>query len=171
MPTSAPGNRSVGGRNPGPGRWQRGFTLVELLIVIAIVALAASLVALALPDADAARLDEEGARLSALLEMARAESRVSGAAVHWAPRARDEAGVDKSGRAVHFRFVGLSPGTQLPSHWLDPRVSAQVVGASAVLLGPEAILPAQRIVLSLDQRSIELATDGLGPFAVVEAGR
>ena len=41
----------------------RGFTLVELLIVIAIIALSVALISVALPDSDAARLDEEGVRL------------------------------------------------------------------------------------------------------------
>jgi general secretion pathway protein H len=34
-----------------------------------------------------------------------------------------------------------------------------------VLLGPEPILPPQRIVLKRDDRSVMLASDGLGPFA------
>jgi general secretion pathway protein H len=39
------------------------------------------------------------------------------------------------------------------------------MSASTVLLGPEAILPAQRIVLSLGDKRVELVSDGLGPFA------
>jgi hypothetical protein len=38
-----------------------------------------------------------------------------------------------------------------------------------VLLGPEAILPPQRIVLSLGDKRVELASDGLGPFAEPDA--
>ena len=64
-----------------------GFTLIELLIVIAIVALSVGLVALSLRDGQAAQLDEEAVRLAALFEMARAESRASGAPVRWAPTA------------------------------------------------------------------------------------
>jgi prepilin-type N-terminal cleavage/methylation domain-containing protein len=63
----------------------RGFTMIELLMVIAILAIAVSLVTLALPDGEAGRLEEEGARLGALLEMARAEARVSGAACAGCP--------------------------------------------------------------------------------------
>ena len=55
----------------------------------------------------------------------------------------------------------------MPTRWLDPQVSAQVVGGTTLVLGPDAILPAQRIVLRLADRRLELATDGLGPFAVV----
>lgn len=166
MPTSAPGNS---GLPPLQGRWrrvQRGFTLIELLIVLAIIAVGAALVAVALPDGDAARLEEEGARLSALLEMARAEARVSGAAVSWAPRAPSEGLTDLKGAPVHFRFVGLPPSLALPSRWLDERVAAQVVGASALTLGPSAILPPQRVVLSLASQRLELVSDGLGPFVV-----
>jgi general secretion pathway protein H len=73
--------------------------MIELLMVIAILAIAVSLVTLALPDAEAGRLEEEGVRLGALLEMARAEARVSGATVRWVPRRDDQPATD-AGRAA-----------------------------------------------------------------------
>jgi general secretion pathway protein H len=170
MPRSAPGNRRgplrlrlpsglpSGLRTRLRHRRAGGFTLIELLVVVAIVALAAGLIVLALPDPAATRLEQEAARLSVLLEGARAESRSSGAVVRWVP-----AGADS---AEDFRFVGLLPTTQLPTKWLDERVSVQVVGSNVVTLGPDAILAPQRIVLRLDDRRLELATDGLGPFVV-----
>lgn len=170
MPTSAPGSSVLWRPGPCP-RWrcrvaQRGFTLIELLIVLAIIAVGAALVSVALPDGDTSRLEEEGERLSALLEMARAEARVSGAAVSWAPRAPSDGLTDLKGAPVHFRFVGLPASLALPSRWLDERVQAQIVGASALTLGPSAILPPQRVVLSLASQRLELASDGLSPFAV-----
>jgi len=149
-------------------RQASGFTLLELLVVIAVIAVGVSLVVMTLPDADAARLDEEGARLTALLETARAESRTSGVAVWWVPRSAGDSLVGAQGQDQHFQFVGLPKALALPGRWLDARVAAQVVGARAVVLGPEAILPAQRIVLSLGERRLELASDGLGPFSVAE---
>ena len=140
--------------------------MIELLIVIAIIAVGVALVSVALPDSNASRLDEEGERLSALLEMARAESRVTGMPVHWVPRAEGEGLTDLQGAPVHFRFVGLSAALTPHSRWLDARVTAQVVGGRSVVLGPSAILPPQRIVLVLGERRLELASDGLGPFAV-----
>jgi general secretion pathway protein H len=176
MPTSAPGNRAAVILQPGlkglsaPARRRRrgGFTLLELLVVMAVIAVGVSLVVLSLPDRDAARLDEEGARLTALLESARAESRTSGMAVWWVPRSADDNLVGAPGEPERFRFVGLPKAFALPGRWLDDRVSAQVVGAQSIMLGPEAILPAQRIVLTLGERRLELASDGLGPFTIAE---
>jgi len=159
MPISAPGS------SPGPrvALAGRGFTLIELLVVVAIVALSAGVVSLALRDRDTAQLEEEGERLTTLLETARADARVLGAAVYFVPAGEADA---QAVEGAQFRFIGLPSLRKLPTRWLDPRVSAQVVGGTTLVLGPDAILPAQRIVLRLADRRLELATDGLGPFAV-----
>jgi general secretion pathway protein H len=149
----------------------RGFTLIELLVVVALIAIASTVASLALRDPAAMQLEQEAARLAALLEAARAEARASGLRVRWMPSRR---AVGEADRAGGFTFIGLptpadSPAA-LPSHWLNAGVRAQVVGATEVRLGPEPLIGAQRIVLALDERQLVLATDGLGPFRVDEAG-
>jgi general secretion pathway protein H len=162
MPTSVRGNSRAAA---GAGAAWRGFTLIELLVVIVLVAMGGAVVSLALRDRDAARLEEEAARLAALLEAARTEARAAGLAVRWVPApAADAAGVADG--PTGFRFVGLPSAFALPTRWLEPRVSAQVVGGAALVLGPDAILPPQRVVLALDDRRLEIGSDGLGPFAV-----
>ncbi|MBL8342796.1 MAG: prepilin-type N-terminal cleavage/methylation domain-containing protein [Rubrivivax sp.] len=169
-----PSARAFGaGAPPGVARARtaRGFTLIELLVVLVLVAIGAGIVSLALRDPAATKLEEEGARLTALLEAARAESRAAGVPVQWVPaggeeRAAAAAAADSADEAPGFRFVGLPASVAMPTRWLEPRVSAQVVGAKALVLGPDAIVPPQRLVLSLDDRRLEIATDGLAPFAV-----
>jgi general secretion pathway protein H len=134
----------------------RGFTLIELLIVIAIIALTASLVAVSLRDSGTQRLEREGERLALLLETARAESRASGLPVWWIPGTGTE--------AAGFRFVGLSAGQALPSAWLDADIRATVDGGNALQLGPEALIGAQRVLLTLGEQRLAVITDGLGPF-------
>lgn len=159
MPISAPG--SSGGVGPAPGRRHaaRGFTLLELLVVLVIVAMISSVVVLSLRDGLATQLEREGERLGALLEGARAQARASGATVTWVPGASP----DES----PFRFVGLGAKPAPPTRWLDDRVTAQVLGRPALVLGPDAILPAQRVVLRLADRRLDIASDGLGPFTAV----
>lgn len=128
------------------------------MLVMAIVAIATALVSLALRDGSQSRLDEEGARLSALLESARTEARASGVTVRWVPAT---AGASDG---AHFRFIGLPTGAELPTRWLAEGVSAEVIGARALLLGPEPVLPAQQLVLRLDDRRLVLSSDGLAPF-------
>ena len=149
-PTLAPGNRA------------RGFTLVELLVVLVLIALSAGVASLALRDPAASRLDREAARLVALLEAGRAEARANGVAVRF-----ELSGADVPGQA--FRFIGLPPRIDMPVHWLHEGVQAHIVGARALGLGPEPLIGAQRIELRLDERLLTLATDGLAPFRLLEA--
>ena len=146
-------------------RRARGFTLIELLLVVALVAIVSALATLALRDPAANRLDQEAARLSALLESARAEARSLGLAVTWRPLPPGGTGSDATG--ADFRFDGLPASESMPTQWLAPGVVAEVVGAPALVLGPEPMIGAQRVVLRLDDQQLALATDGLGPFVLV----
>lgn len=157
MLTSAPGSKP----RVQPRRSSGGFTLIELLVVVALIAIASGLMTLSLRDPAGNQLENEAARLVALLESARAESRASGIAVRWEPHSA-EANTDG------FQFVGVTNTADFPNHWLGSGVSAEIVGARAVVLGPEPLISPQRIVLRLEDQRLALATDGLGPFVVLD---
>ena len=151
MQTSAAGSSPV--KN-------RGFTLLELLVVVAIVAVVSAGVGFAMRDSSQVQLDREAERLAALLESARARSQVSGVAVRW--RATD----------TGFRFDGLS-STELPQQWLDADTRASIQGGrddtATLLLGPEPIIGPQTVVLvsrSQPDRRVRLASDGVRPFTI-----
>ncbi len=141
----------------GSAIFLRGFTLLELLVVVSIMAIATAGVGLALRDSGDTQLEREGERLAALLESARARSRASGVPVRW--------------QAVQggFRFDGL-PKDALPTAWLD--ASTGVRGAGVLVLGPEPLIGPQQVTLAQSnhpERSLRVATDGLRPFAVSAA--
>jgi len=154
-------------------RHSAGFTLIELMVVVTLIAIASGLMTLALRDPAGTQLENEAARLVALLESARAESRASGISVRWEPHSAEanaNANANTTADADEgFRFVGVTNTADFPSHWLGSGVSAEIVGARAVLLGPEPMIAPQRIILRLEDQRLALATDGLGPFAVVDS--
>lgn len=156
MRTSAAGSSTAGtAQAAAPRLVARGFTLLELLVVVAIIAIASAGVSFALRDSSATQLEREALRLAALLESGRAQSRSSGIPVRW------------YATAAGFRFDGVPQG-MLPDHWMTE--STHVRGTSTLLLGPEPIIGRQEIVLESAQspgRSLRVATDGLRPFAVI----
>ena len=124
-------------------------------MVIAIMAMATAGVSFALRDSAATALEREALRLSALLESARAQSRLTGKPVLW--RATPNG----------FVFEGLLTQSQ-PQPWLSSDIRASV--KSPLRLGPEPIIGPQSIQLaSLSQpgRSLTIGTDGVRPFAVI----
>lgn len=151
MPISVPGNKV---RRP------RGFTLLELMVVVAMIAITTAVVTFAIPDPSSTRLEREAARLIALLESARTQARAGAMTVLWMPQV--------NGPDADFQFLGLPPQLQ-PNNlkWLSPDVRAEVVGGRSIVLGPEPVIGAQSVILRLDGKQIVVGTDGLGAFDVV----
>lgn len=138
----------------------RGFTLLELLVVVSIIAVGTVGVGLALRDSGQAALEAQAQALAALLESARAQSRASGVPVRW----RVVAG--------GFAWDGLdnSAPDALPTTWKTPGIQADT--RAPVLLGPEPLIPAQHVQLwreAQPQLRLRVATDGVRPFTVSAA--
>jgi general secretion pathway protein H len=138
----------------------QGFTLLELLLVLAITALASAGVALAMRDSAHGRLESEAQRLAASLESARAHSRALGVPVRW--------------RTVPTGFVwdGLPSNIQksIPQGWSQPGVATDP--EQSLLLGPEPIITPQSVRIWLaeqPQNSVRVVSDGLRPFALQSA--
>ncbi|WP_375184117.1 prepilin-type N-terminal cleavage/methylation domain-containing protein [Aquabacterium sp.] len=151
MRTSVPGSELR--------RRSRGFTLLELMVVIAMIGLTTAVISLAIPDPAATRLDREAARLVAVLESARTQARAGALTVLWVPQ--------PNGPDADYQFLGLPPAFMPPLQWQAREVRAEVIGARSIVLGPEPVIGPQSVVLSLEDRRLVIATDGLSPFDVV----
>ena len=147
MRTSAAGSKR-------PGHTPRGFTLLELLVVIALIAVATAGVGLSLRDSADNALERDAERLAALLEAGRAQARANGLPVVWR--------IQASG----FVFEGLPP-PGLPQNWLSD--STRAAPNATLTLGPEPLIGPQALALSSStrpDRTLWVVSDGLRPFKV-----
>lgn len=136
----------------------RGFTLLELLVVVALIAVATAGVSLSLRDSADSALERDAERLANLLETARAQARAHGTPVVWRAQAQ--------GGAHGFVFEGLPP-PGLPREWLTS--STRVAPDTALLLGPEPLIEPRAVALyssTRPERQLWVVTDGLRPFRV-----
>jgi general secretion pathway protein H len=134
-----------------------GFTLLELLVVITVIAMGTAGVALAMRDSGQTLVAREATRLAALLDAARSQSRMAGTLVTW-----EFALDDKNAPAM--RWQGLRHKEPLPTAWLGANV--QVINPRRVVLGPDPVIAPQRIRLQMGADAREVVTDGVGTFTV-----
>ena len=118
----------------------QGFTLIEILIALAIAAvLSATLMIVALPN-DAARAQEEARRLAALLELASTEARATGLSLAWSPEPGGYAFWQRDGDGEWVRF----PETSI----YRPRSFGGQTAFGAVLVDSRELPPGGRIAFS-----------------------
>ncbi|WP_148715300.1 GspH/FimT family pseudopilin [Chitinolyticbacter meiyuanensis] len=149
---------------------QRGFTLIEILVALALVGIILGLALLRFDPSDNQTLDRESQRLALLLEGARDEAIASGRALAWS----------SDGGGYQFWLLDDRNTWQaLPNHdTLKPRelpdavrVSAIVVDGRDVRLGerlvfdPSGVNPAYQITLAAGERRRLVIGDLLGRAA------
>lgn len=130
-----------------------GFTLLELLLVVAIIAMASAGVSLALRDSAQSQLEMEAQRLAAVLDGARAQARATGVAVRWQTT---DSGYALDGRATSWQYPGVV--AEAPPQGL--------------LLGPEPLMARASVRLwraDKPANAVVVATDGLRPFGITPA--
>ena len=136
---------------------QHGLTLLELLVVLAIIGFASAGIALSLRDSQHTQLDNEAQRLMAHLEAARVSSRTSGVTLAWRSTAEGYAILRPANKPVKTES------------WLYP-TTVVTASTNPVVLGPEPIIAP--VTLTLSQAGpnapatqiVRIGTDGLRPF-------
>lgn len=149
----------------------QGFTLIELMVVITLIAIATAGVSFAIRDNEATLLDREADRLSVILETARVQSRSTGVALAWLPL--PQGFVVLPANELGARQIQINAASIRA--WLAPGMNAQIVNTTAnnaaasapsLLLGAEPMIAPVAVVLSMKERRLSVSTDGLRPFAV-----
>ena len=138
----------------------RGFTLVEILAVIAIIGIGVALAQVRFARSGAQALDDEARRIALVLEFARDEAMTQGCTIAWVSRGDSHhVGCRATRSATHPwpRGVALE------------RVSiagVPVSRESPLLFTPSGINPPFELVLALEGNRVLLNGDALGRVRV-----
>jgi len=137
----------------------RGFTLIEILVVLGIVGIVVAMVVVKILPDDKQALREEASRLALLLEHARDEALISGRSVAWSAQGETH--------SFWQREKILAAQNTVERKWL-PLTGKEVLRerrfAHAVTL---AQLSINRIPVDLDERLIFSPAGLNAPFAAV----
>jgi general secretion pathway protein H len=149
-----PDLQEAAGAVPNQASRLRGFTLLELLVVILILALAAGMVSLSVAPSEDRLLAMEIDRLAALFRLAQDEARTGGRPLVW--RA-DTAG---------YRFViGETEKERKADDPLRPRswpFAVANIDAPALIFGAEPLLQPAQIRIATTRGELVLMLDAFG---------
>lgn len=139
----------------------RGFTLLELLVVIVILGIVAGMVTLSVAPSEDRRLTEEIDRLAALFRLANDEARVTGRAIRW------RADLD----GYQFLESETVRGVVDDDDPLRPRawpVEVRLVEAPELVFGREPLMEPVRVHIATSRRDIVMDIDAFGEVEVTQ---
>ena len=138
-----------------------GFTLVELLMTVAIIGLAAGAVVLSMPDPRPA-VGAEAERLAARLSSARDEAILSNRAV----------AVETTGAGYAFstfdglHWTPLTEGPFGPETWQEGTVLVGLTEPSRITFDPAGMADPAVLTLAREGRAMRVTVDGAGQVRV-----
>lgn len=140
----------------------RGYTLIELLVAIGIIAIVAGMVALSLPGGEQRRVHEEAVRLGALFRIAQDQARIAGRVLVWQ--------ADLEGyafRALDADAASWQDDTLRPRSW---PFAVQRLEAQPIVFTREPMLSPASVRIATASSEVLISLDALGNVAVHDCG-
>lgn len=165
-------------------RAQRGYTLVELLVVLAVIGIMLGLVSLSIAPDRQAQLKRDAERLETLFALAAEEAQLSSHAIAWRGDASGYAFFRRDGdgwrpmpgdaqfraRAWDLAPMRLTLVASDVTRW-DVRPGASSMnagddGSTSLAFPRDGLQPAFALTLEADGKSVVLKSDGVGRYWV-----
>jgi general secretion pathway protein H len=150
-------------------RGQRGFTLIEMMVVLLIVGILMGVVALAPTRNHRSDLAEEAQRLATMLESAGDEAQIRSASIAWEPV---DGGYKFFQRAENGSWQPIADDVLAPHRWGTnvTGVSIHFTGGGdatpRVVFGDESVSVPVTVTLASGATRLNVVGTGIGNFAV-----